>query len=1257
MLNGFVTSLLQRVAGTDDADVLEAIKEEASVQEVLSNPSSIRAVEDIHGHRANLEKHPDVTEVLSAVSKANDALTGRRSHLQNGDQVPLLESGPYDFEDWAELPWYAKDWRIGKLLIEKGFCILKGSLSSDVRHRAVEEAMELQKTGGFQRLPREILGGFFGEMGSAWTRELHGDPEEQVLQQVEQHIIQLGTDLAHCSVAFSGLRLHGHMAGTVHISQSLEDSPNPPLTDPDVANYYLSLFMRKKLKLFYFMGPSPAMLAICPLLAEDDSQVYRTLLQPGSMVVMRGEACGCSLNPQLSEPCVMVEVDFFAEMKYAPLESASDRVPPPMELQSWLIGRLKAIADNDVQENVPEEWIKLARQTFMRSRPMKIIEISHQLPCGAGDETSSWEGVAFGGFDCITEIPKSKWDLDVYFDPDPGNRDDFKMYTRHMGVVETLGLMSSEELAAFGLIEDDPRQSLLLRSVQTCLGQSGLGRQELRGQSIGFFCGLSGNEMYHELMMTGDVKSLSRAAQGLLSNAGYVNRIAWFYGTKGPSICIDTEESSSAAAMDTALNYEREDRCNKAVVCSTQLIQHPVSLILCCAMGQLSTSGRGRAFDESSDGVVRSEGSVALFLEAVRQKKVEEVGFDFAEDNWEDELEDDDLTKARMIVAGSALNSRGQSSSLTTPSGPAMQDLIHSALKDAKSPACIIDAIEVSAGGSLLMDAIELGVLRKTLQSGERSKVLCSFKSVIGESGPPSGLAALVRACLTVEKAVHSPQLHLRQMCSFASGEVDEEDVIASPLLATEVMPSASTQQTLGISSFGNSGTNVQLILMGSSPQFKEEWQTGKELHWFPASILENKETSYYIIGSFNSWGEPVKMKVESQGVYYFNMVLGENRWETFQIWEDGNPDKVLHPGSHWADQDVQVHGPSRQGVCGSYSTWRLSGKPTKVPLLNEDEARDLDMGPCAEEMLSYSGDIEFLVLTAFPGDYKPDGDECPVVDQDDQLLGMPGDCYRVWLRLGGKYRRVEWRKLSSPVPQALQASSSYYIAGDFNFWEFQQMQEEEPSSSSKSRSFFTEVKLRSSEDVFQVVRNKDWDQAFYPEAETQKLRGPDGYGVAKGWRLPGKAGDVFRIHFQRSLPSSGADEKSVSWSLQPKSSQELALPKSYCIVGSWSNFVSKDAMRFDEAKSAWLAEVEVGKSGMEFFQFLLDGCWLAAVYPNSHEADFRKSGHAVLGPDSRGGRSYWRLEDGLQAGDRVEVVLEVDTLAMPKAVRWQKAS
>lgn len=72
-----------------------------------------------------------------------------------------------------------------------------------------------------------------------------------------------------------------------------------------------------------------------------------------------------------------------------------------------------------------------------------------------------------------------------------------------------------------------------------------------------------------------------------------------------------------------------------------------------------------------------------------------------------------------------------------------------------------------------------------------------------------------------------------------------------------------------------------------------------------------------------------------------------------------------------------------------------------------------------------------------------------------------------------------------------------------------------------------------------QVVRNQDWDQAFYPEAETGQLRGPDGYGVGRGWRLPGTKGDVFRIRFRRSRPASGADEQSVEWEKLAKGPSE----------------------------------------------------------------------------------------------------------------------
>ncbi|CAK9105960.1 Dimethylsulfonioproprionate lyase (DMSP lyase) (Symbiodinium-A1) [Durusdinium trenchii] len=354
-------------------------------------------------------------------------------------------------------------------------------------------------------------------------------------------------------------------------------------------------------------------------------------------------------------------------------------------------------------------------------------------------------------------------------------------------------------------------------------------------------------------------------------------------------------------------------------------------------------------------------------------------------------------------------------------------------------------------------------------------------------------------------------------------------------------------------------------------------------------------------------------LEVESKGVYGFTMVLGENRWETFQIWEDGDPDKA------------------------------------EIAFLRGYKSAVLDEQIASTNALTVSNSCKSMCFSILRGDYMPEGGEIPVVDQDEQLLGMPGD------RNACKYRRVEWRKLTTTVPQALRASS-YYIAGDFNFWEFQPMQEE-ASAGSKARSFFTEVKLRSSEDVFQV-RNRELTEG--PE-ELARNHAP--YGVARA--NPKCAADVgvasvkmmrVRDEFQHDQWCSDAvcdrrgkgdlccfanqDVLNVACEYSGQQGPTHAIRPNK--VGSWSSFVSKDSMTFDQAKSTWLAEVQVGQSGMEFFQILLNGNWLAAVYPNSYEADFRRNGHVVLGPDSRGGRSYWCLQDGLEPGDRVQVMLEV---------------
>lgn len=421
-------------------------------------------------------------------------------------------------------------------------------------------------------------------------------------------------------------------------------------------------------------------------------------------------------------------------------------------------------------------------------------------------------------------------------------------------------------------------------------------------------------------------------------------------------------------------------------------------------------------------------------------------------------------------------------------------------------------------------------------------------------------------------------------------------------------------------------------------------------------------------------------MEEESEGVYGLTVVLGENRWETFQIWENGDPDKVLHPGTHWADQDAPVIGPCRGAQFGRFATWRLSGRAVKVLLVNEEQAREMQLGSnfFVKSVLERGGETELRTQVAFPEDYQPDGykdaaaEDMPILEQNSECIGIPGDRYRVRLFVSSKqHRRVEWRKLPPPSGTSLEEAPShlhkYFVTGDFNHWTFLEMDEVVPANTGgvinkKTRRFKAQIQLLCDGGRFQVVRDKDWDQTFYPDREggnDSAVLGPDAYGQDIDWCLNGKAGDVFEVEFQRTCVG-GADEKQITWrhvKNSPLNPEEME-SQSYSIVGSWTDFMQRENMTYHENNSSWVAEVKIGKSGCEFFQLLLNENWLAAVYPNSNEANFRDPGHKLLGPDAQGSSSYWALgrhqEDCLSEGDTVRVSLQVAGRT-PQAVHWEK--
>merc|ERR1712217_639426 len=129
---------------------------------------------------------------------------------------------------------------------------------------------------------------------------------------------------------------------------------------------------------------------------------------------------------------------------------------------------------------------------------------------------------------------------------------------------------------------------------------------------------------------------------------------------------------------------------------------------------------------------------------------------------------------------------------------------------------------------------------------------------------------------------------------------------------------------------------------------------------------------NYTITGSWSEWSKPEIMQKESSGVYGLTVTLGINCFEHFQIRLDGDRDRVLHPEFPSAGPNVTVLGPSEKANCDGFC-WMIDGRP-KYQIIDPTAIKDNEV------------DIE----------------------------GLPGDEYRVRVRVAGKWRTVDWEKVET---------------------------------------------------------------------------------------------------------------------------------------------------------------------------------------------------------------------------------------------------
>ncbi|MFG2139520.1 type I polyketide synthase [Streptomyces sp. NPDC048650] len=338
----------------------------------------------------------------------------------------------------------------------------------------------------------------------------------------------------------------------------------------------------------------------------------------------------------------------------------------------------------------------------------------------------------------------------------------------------------------------DPQQRLALELAWEAVEHARTLPGDLAGSRTGVFLGVIADDYAALLRGQGSDAVTGHTLTGLQRGV-IANRISYALGLNGPSLVVDTGQSSSLAAVHLACASLRDGESDLALAGGVSLILAPDSTLALERAGTLSADGRCFTFDARANGYVRGEGGGVVVLKLL-----------------EAAVRDGDRIHA--VIRGSALNNDGATETLPTPGRAAQERVLLAACADAGVEPGEVGYVELHGSGTRVGDPIEAAALGATLGSAharDAPLLVGSVKTNIGHLEGAAGIAGFVKAVLCVGERELVPSLNHAE-----PGERIPLDELRLRV-NTETRPWPSPQGPLvaGVSSFGIGGTNCHVIL------------------------------------------------------------------------------------------------------------------------------------------------------------------------------------------------------------------------------------------------------------------------------------------------------------------------------------------------------------------------------------------------------------------------------------------------------------
>ncbi|MET4141391.1 SDR family NAD(P)-dependent oxidoreductase [Pedobacter sp. UYP1] len=424
-----------------------------------------------------------------------------------------------------------------------------------------------------------------------------------------------------------------------------------------------------------------------------------------------------------------------------------------------------------------------------------VIGMSCRFP-GAGNYRDFWNNLVNGAFS-VTEIPDTRWNWrDYYGDP---AQDTNKTNSKWGGFIED---MDKFDPLFFNISPKearyiDPQHRIFLEAAWHAVEDAGYSTESLSGKKVGVYVGVSKND-YAEMLQSTHQEISSFISTGTVHSI-LANRVSFLMDIRGKSEVVDTACSSSLVALHNAIRDMRAGNCDSALVGGVNALITPTMYLSHGKSGMLSSEGKCKTFDESSDGYVRGEGVGCIFIKPLARA-----------------IADNDSIIG--IIKGTAVNHNGRSNSLTSPSVRAQAEVINAALEDAGVDAGQVSYIEAHGTATPLGDPIEISALKKVFSKyGEDKNVQCNLgalKTNIGHLESAAGIAGLIKVLLCMRHGQLPGLLHHKKLNPYI-------DLTHSPfVISGELSPwkpavkgLQSGPLTAGVSSFGMGGVNAHVIL------------------------------------------------------------------------------------------------------------------------------------------------------------------------------------------------------------------------------------------------------------------------------------------------------------------------------------------------------------------------------------------------------------------------------------------------------------